>query len=42
VASFDQGLSTAIDRAIIGKDTSTGLRRLYWRLILRWLERQIP
>ena len=39
--SFDAELSLKIDRAVIWFEKSRRLRRLFWGLVLRWMERKI-
>jgi hypothetical protein len=38
---FDAQRSRHIDRAVIQFEKCAGLRRFYWGLVLRWLERSI-
>lgn len=39
---FNSKLSLAIDRAIIGMETTRGIVRWLWRIRFNWLTRDIP
>ena len=39
---FDARLSSAVDRAVDGVESTTGIPLLIWRMHKAWLESQIP